>query len=138
MSKHPDERCEGADQGRVPSIVIVDDDAALCDSLARRIGGSCVTHCVELEGAVALLQSLSAVDVALVDCDSPPSIQAPVFRELARWPSAICVLMSANTQKVEQLRALGVFAPLVLDKPVHHEALEAIRSATLELCRALG
>jgi CheY-like chemotaxis protein len=138
MTKHLGERCEGAGDGRVPSIVIVDDDAALCAALAGWIGESCRTHCVPPGDAVALLQSLPVVDVALVDCDPPPSIQAPVFRELARWPSAICVLMSGNTQKVEQLRALGVFAPLVLDKPVHQEALEAIRSATLELCRALG
>jgi CheY-like chemotaxis protein len=138
MSNDLDERCEGAVNGRVPSIVIVDDDAALCESLAGWIGASCRTHCVPPGGAVALLQSLSVVDVALVDCDPPPSIQAPVFQELARWPSAICVLMSADAQKVEQLRALGVFAPLVLDKPVLQEALEAIRSATLELCRALG
>jgi hypothetical protein len=43
------------------------------------------------------------------------------------------MLMSANAQKLEQLRALGVFAPLVLDKPLRREALEPIRSATLEL-----
>jgi CheY-like chemotaxis protein len=127
-----------ADTTRVPCIVIVDDDVELCEGLSLTIGASCQTHCVAPAGAVALLQSLPAVDVALVDCDPPPSVQAPIFGELARWPSAICVLMSANVQKVEQFRALGVFAPLVLDKPVHPEALEAIRSATLELCRALG
>jgi CheY-like chemotaxis protein len=138
MNKHPNERFDGAGPGRIPSIVIVDDDPEFCESLTHWIGASCQTHCVAPDGAVSLLQSLTVVDVALVDCDPPPSIQAPVFRELARWPSAICVLMSANSQKVEQLRALGVFAPLVLDKPVHPEALEAIRSATLELCRALG
>jgi hypothetical protein len=80
-----------------------------------------------------MLQRLDVVDLALVDCDQPPSVQAPIFRELARWPHAVCVLMSANVQKVEQLRALGIFAPLVLDKPVQQDALEAIRSATLEL-----
>jgi CheY-like chemotaxis protein len=138
MSKHPDERHDGANPERVPSIVIVDDDAALCESLARWIGEACQTHCAAPGEAVALLQSLAAVDVVLVDCDPPPSIQAPVFRELERWPSAICVLMSANAQKVEQLRALGAFVPLVLDKPLHREALEAIRSATLELCNEPG
>jgi pentapeptide MXKDX repeat protein len=129
---------DAPDGPRVPCIVIVDEDVELCEGLSLTIGASCQTHCVAPAGAVALLQSLPAVDVALVDCDPPPSVQAPIFGELARWPSAICVLMSANTQKVEQFRALGVFAPLVLDKPVHPEALEAIRSATLELCRALG
>jgi CheY-like chemotaxis protein len=127
-----------ADATRVPCIVIVDEDVELCEGLSLTIGASCQTHCVAPAGAVALLQSLPAVDVALVDCDPPPSVQAPIFGELARWPSAICVLMSANVQKVEQFRALGVFAPLVLDKPVHPEALEALRSATLELCHALG
>jgi CheY-like chemotaxis protein len=129
---------DSRDATRVPCIVIVDDDVELCEGLSLTIGASCQTHCVAPAGAVALLKTLLAVDVALVDCDPPPSVQAPIFGELARWPAAICVLMSANAQKVEQFRALGVFAPLVLDKPVHPEALEAIRSATLELCRALG
>ena len=138
MSIDADERRSDTDAGRLPNIVIVDDDSALCASIAGWIGTSCRTHCAAPSGAVPLLRGLSVVDVALVDCDAPPSIQAPVFQELGRWPSAICILMSANAQKVEQLRALGVFAPLVLDKPIHPEALEAIRSATLELCRALA
>jgi CheY-like chemotaxis protein len=80
-----------------------------------------------------LLEAMAVVDVALVDCDQPAAVQAPIFRELARWPGALCVLMSGDAAKVEQLRALGLFAPLVLDKPVQPEALDAIRSATLEL-----
>ena len=32
--------------------------------------------------------------------------------------------------QIEQLRALGVFAPLVLDKPVQQEALDALRSSS--------
>lgn len=138
MSNDADERCDDAGRGRLPNVVVVDADETVCESIARYIGSACRTHCVAPSGAVLLLSSLSVVDVALVDCDPPPSIQAPVFRELARWPSAICILMSANAQKIEQLRALGVFAPLVLDKPIHPQALDAIRSATLELCRALG
>jgi CheY-like chemotaxis protein len=121
------------------SIVIVEDDAALRDVLSRSLGswsgspGPYVTHAVSTARAVELLQCLAVVDMALVDCDQPPSAQAPIFQELARWPAAICVLMSANTQKIEQLRALGIFAPLVLDKPVQQDALAALRSAALEL-----
>lgn len=118
---------------RVPRVVLVDDDSALCAALQRTLGASCQTLCVEPHGARALLETLDGVDVALVDCDQPPSVQAPIFRELARWPHAVCVLMSANAQKVEQFRALGIFAPLVLDKPIQQDALEAIRSATLEI-----
>jgi CheY-like chemotaxis protein len=118
---------------RVPLVVLVDADSALCSTLHRTLGAACQTLCVEPQGAVALLQGLDVVDVALVDCDQPPSVQAPIFHELARWPQAVCVLMSANMQKVEQFRALGIFAPLVLDKPVQQDALEALRSATLEL-----
>jgi CheY-like chemotaxis protein len=119
---------------RPPCVVIVDADATLRSTLSACLGAACQTHEVDPGSAVALLRGLAVVDVALVDCDQPPSAQAPIFGELARWPSAICVLMSANVQKLEQLRALGVFAPLVLDKPLRREALEAIRSATLELC----
>jgi CheY-like chemotaxis protein len=118
---------------RVPRVVLVEDDAGLCAQLHRTLGGACQTLCVGPQRAVALLQSLDVVDVALVDCDQPPSVQAPIFRELARWPHAVCVLMSANVQKVEQFRALGVFAPLILDKPIQRDALDAIRSATLEI-----
>jgi CheY-like chemotaxis protein len=131
-----DDRDQGSDEPtepRVPRVVLVDADSALCSALHRTLGAACQTLCVEPQRAVALLQGLDAVDVALVDCDQPPSVQAPIFHELARWPHAVCVLMSANVQKVEQFRALGVFAPLVLDKPVQQDALEAIRSATLEL-----
>jgi CheY-like chemotaxis protein len=133
MRDEPDQGSDEAAEHRVPRVVLVEDDSALCDALHRALGGACQTLCVEPLAAVALLQSLDAVDVALVDCDQPPSVQAPIFRELARWPHAVCVLMSANAQKVEQFRALGIFAPLVLDKPIQADALEAIRSATLEL-----
>jgi CheY-like chemotaxis protein len=118
---------------QIPCVVVVENDAALRDALSRSLGPSCFTHAVDGARAVELLQGLPVVDVVLVDCDQPPSAQAPIFSELARWPAAICVLMSANTQKIEQLRALGVFAPLVLDKPVQQEALDALRSAALEL-----
>ena len=118
---------------RVPRVILVDDDSSLCAALQRTLGAACQTLCVEPQGALALLETLDAVDVALVDCDQPPSVQAPIFRELARWPHAVCVLLSANVQKVEQFRALGIFAPLVLDKPIQQDALEAIRSATLEI-----
>ena len=116
-----------------PCVVVVDGDAALRSSVCRALANHCQTHPVEPGAAVATLRRLSIVDVALIDCDAPPSAQAPIFRELARWPGVVCVLMSANVQKVEQLRALGVFAPLVLDKPLQPEALDAICSATLEL-----
>lgn len=119
--------------GVSPCVVIVEDDAGLRAALSGSIGSPCTTHAIDGAGAVRLLRRLPAVDVALVDCDQPPSAQAPIFRELARWPTAVCVLMSANAQKVEQLRALGVFAPLVLTKPVQHEELDALRSAALEL-----
>ena len=128
---------EGHDEGvgelQRPCVVLVDDDAVLCGALHRTLGNACHLLCVEPTGAVELLQSLTSVDLALVDCDEPPSAQAAIFHELARWPHTVCVLMSADVQKVEQLRALGIFAPLVLDKPVRQDALDALRSATLEL-----
>jgi CheY-like chemotaxis protein len=116
-----------------PNVVIVDGDAAVRATLLQHLGPSCTAHEVEPAGAVRLLQELACVDIALVDCDPPPSQQAPIFRELARWPGAVCVLMSGNQQKVAQLRALGVFAPLVLDKPLQPDTLDAIRSAVLEI-----
>lgn len=129
----PDQGSDEPMELRVPRVVLVDADSALYTTLHRTLGAACQTLCVDPHRAVALLQGLDGVDVALVDCDQPPSVQAPIFHELARWPHAVCVLMSANAQKVEQFRALGVFAPLVLDKPVQQDALDAIRSATLEL-----
>ena len=126
-------REEGTRELRRPCVVLVDDDAALRGALHRTLGSTCHLLCVEPTGAVELLQSLTSVDLALVDCDEPPSAQAAIFHELARWPHTVCVLMSANVQKIEQLRALGIFAPLVLDKPVQQDALDALRSATLEL-----
>jgi CheY-like chemotaxis protein len=123
----------------LPHVVIVDADAAVRAALLRHLGPACTAHGVEPADAVRLLQELACVDIALVDCDPPPSQQAPIFRELARWPGAVCVLMSGNHQKVAQLRALGVFAPLVLDKPLQADALDAIRSAVLEIAEtALG
>jgi CheY-like chemotaxis protein len=116
-----------------PSVVIVDADAGVRATLREHLEPACAAHEAEPAGAVALLQGLSCVDIALVDCDPPPSQQAPIFRALARWPGAVCVLMSQNHQKVEQLRALGMFAPLVLDKPLQPEALDAIRAAVLEI-----
>jgi CheY-like chemotaxis protein len=133
MMDEPERGSDDLAESRVPRVVLVEDDSALCATLRRTLGSACQTVCVDPLRAAALLQSLDVVDVALVDCDQPPSVQAPIFRELARWPHALCVLMSANAQKVEQFRALGVFAPLVLDKPIQPDALEAIRSATLEL-----
>jgi CheY-like chemotaxis protein len=118
---------------RRPCAVVVDGDDEVQSRVSRALGAACNTHGARPGAAVALLEGMSVVDVALVDCDQPVAVQAPIFRELARWPGALCVLMSANTEKVEQLRALGLFAPLVLDKPVQPEALDAIRSAALEL-----
>ena len=122
-----------SDRAPAPSVVIVDADAAVRATLLEHLAPACAAHEVEPAGAVALLQGLSYVDIALVDCDPPPSQQAPIFRALSRWPGAVCVLMSQNHQKVEQLRALGMFAPLVLDKPLQPEALAAIRAAVLEI-----
>jgi CheY-like chemotaxis protein len=118
---------------RRPCAVIVDGDDEVRSRLSHALGGTCQTHRAEPAAALALLEGMSVVDVAVVDCDQPLAVQAPIFRELARWPGALCVLLSADVRKVEQLRALGLFAPLVLDKPVQPEALEAIRSAALEL-----
>jgi CheY-like chemotaxis protein len=129
----PDQGSDEPMELRVPRVVLVDADSALGTTLHRTLGAACQTLCVDPHRAVALLQGLDVVDVALVDCDQPPSVQAPIFHELARWPHAVCVLLSANVQKVEQFRALGIFAPLVLDKPIQPDALDAIRSATLEL-----
>jgi len=120
-------------RARRPCAVIVDADDEVRSRVSHALGASCRTHRAEPAAAVALLEAMPIVDVALVDCDQPVAVQAPIFRELARWPGALCVLMSADSQKVEQLRALGLFAPLVLDKPVQSEALDAIRSAALEL-----
>lgn len=120
-------------RARRPCAVIVDADDEVRSRVSHALGASCRTHRAEPAAAVALLEAMPVVDVALVDCDQPVAVQAPIFRELARWPGALCVLMSADSQKVEQLRALGLFAPLVLDKPVQPEALDAIRSAALEL-----
>jgi CheY-like chemotaxis protein len=118
---------------RRPCAVVVDGDDEVQSCVSRALGAACQTHRARPAAAVALLEAMAVVDVALVDCDQPVAVQAPIFRELARWPGALCVLMSADSQKVEQLRALGLFAPLVLDKPVQPEALAAIRSAALEL-----
>jgi len=119
-----------------PSLVIVDADPRVRATLLRHLGQSCAAHDVAPAGAVALLRRLASVDIALVDCDPPPSQQAPIFRALARWPGTVCVLMSHDQQKVEQLRALGLFAPLVLDKPLQPTALAAIRAAVLEIAAA--
>jgi DNA-binding response OmpR family regulator len=122
-----------SDHGVAPSVVIVDADAGVRAALLEHLAPACAAHEAEPSGAVALLQGLACVDIALVDCDPPPSQQAPIFQALSRWPGAVCVLMSQNHQKVEQLRALGMFAPLVLDKPLQPEALDAIRAAVLEI-----
>jgi CheY-like chemotaxis protein len=127
------ERGSGRRGPRRPCAVVVDGDDEVQSRVSRALGAACHTHRARPAAALALLEGMSVVDVALVDCDQPVAVQAPIFRELARWPGALCVLMSANSEKVEQLRALGLFAPLVLDKPVQPEALEAIRSAALEL-----
>jgi CheY-like chemotaxis protein len=124
------------DSTPAPSVVIVDADASVRATLLEHLAPACAAHEAEPAAAVALLEELASVDIALVDCDPPPSQQAPIFRALARWPGAVCVLMSQNHQKVEQLRALGMFAPLVLDKPLQPEALDAIRAAVLEIAGA--
>lgn len=121
------------DRSAAPSVVIVDADAGVRATLLEHLAPACAAHEAEPAGAVALLQGLACVHIALVDCDPPPSLQAPIFRALSRWPGAVCVLMSQNHQKVEQLRALGMFAPLVLDKPLQPEALNAIRAAVQEI-----
>jgi len=128
-----EDRALDEEAAHLPLVVIVDADEAVRAELLRHLGPACTAHGVEPADAVKLLQELACVDIALVDCDPPPSQQAPIFRELARWPGAVCVLMSGNHQKVAQLRALGVFAPLVLDKPLQSDALDAIRSAVLEI-----
>jgi DNA-binding response OmpR family regulator len=124
---------DGGGAASQPSVVIVDADATVRATLLEHLSPACAAHEAEPSGAVELLQELACVDIALVDCDPPPSEQAPIFRALARWPGAVCVLMSQNHQKVEQLRALGMFAPLVIDKPLQPEALDAIVAAVLEI-----
>jgi len=96
MNDEREERSDEAMEPRVPLVVLVDADTGLCAALRRALGGACDTLCVEPSGAVALLRRQAMVDVALVDCDQPPSVQAPIFRELARWPHAVCVLLSAK------------------------------------------
>lgn len=126
----------GSAHAVAPSVVIVDADARVRATLLEHLTPACAAHTAEPAGAVALLRGLACVHIALVDCDPPPSQQAPIFRALARWPGAVCVLMSQNHQKVEQLRALGIFAPLVLDKPLRPKALNALRAAVLEIAAA--
>ena len=114
-------------------ILVVEDEAALCQSIAEglRMDGYEVDTC--LDGLEALERcTVEEYDLILLDLNLPGMDGMEVLRALRRENAQTCVLiLSARGQIRDKVEGLDAGANDYLTKPFHFEELEArVRSLT--------
>lgn len=114
-------------------ILVVEDEAALCDSITEglRMDGYEVDPC--RDGLEALERcTVEAYDLVLLDLNLPGMDGMEVLRALRRENEQTCVLiLSARGRIRDKVEGLDAGANDYLTKPFHFEELEArVRSLT--------
>lgn len=115
-------------------LLIVEDERALCDTVARSLRRSAysVDCCYDGEKALELLET-ERYDLVLLDLNLPGKDGMTVLRTLRQtdWETKVLIL-SARGEVEDKVEGLDAGANDYLAKPFHLEELEArIRSLTL-------
>lgn len=115
-------------------LLIVEDERALCETIARSLRrlAYCVDHCYDGERALELLQT-ERYDLVILDLNLPGKDGMTVLRTLRRTDRETRVLiLSARNEVSDKVEGLDAGANDYLSKPFHLAELEArIRSLTL-------
>ena len=115
-------------------LLIVEDERALCDTIARSLRRSAysVDCCFDGEAALELLQA-ERYDLVLLDLNLPKKDGMAVLRTLRQTDRETPVLiLSARSEVADKVEGLDAGANDYLAKPFHLAELEArIRSLTL-------
>ena len=115
-------------------LLIVEDERALCDTVARSLRRSAysVDCCYDGEKALELLET-ERYDLVLLDLNLPGADGMTVLRTLRQTDRETRVLiLSARSEVADKVEGLDAGANDYLAKPFHLEELEArIRSLTL-------
>lgn len=121
-------------------ILVVDDEAALCQSLADTLGhhGYAVETVTTAEGALFLAASLNP-DLILLDLGLPDLDGKEVVRRIRLQRSMPLIILSARDQEEEKVAALEAGADDYLTKPFGSaELLARIRVALRHRLREQG
>src|SRR5690606_9211715 len=109
-----------------PCALVVDDDPLVRRSVARHLGADFdVRDAGTTQSALAILEELSRVDLALVDYELPDGNGVPILERLRFWPDSVRVLMSGDPQGISELRKSGKLVPIVLAKPLCWASVES-------------
>jgi CheY-like chemotaxis protein len=111
-------------------VLVVDDEPAIRE-MERRIlekGGYRVLEATGAGQALALLQDGTPVDLLIADLDMPElSGEEMVQRIHARWPNLKVLYVTANIDRLLNVRSLIWEGEAFLDKPfTGHALLEAV------------
>jgi CheY-like chemotaxis protein len=123
-----------APEHRGPRALVVDDDPEIRRALARLLRPELDVYLVgSVAQAEATLARLDRVDVAFVDWELPDGTGEQILEQLAHWPDAIRVLISARVVSSENPLKNRALANLVLGKPLALSVVEALKRAALAL-----
>ncbi|RKK04784.1 response regulator [Pseudoroseomonas wenyumeiae] len=116
--------------GRVP-LVLVEDDHALADTLARALERD--GFCVEVAGTLAAARAadLSTARIVLVDMELPDGNGLAIVRELAGRRDRGILMLSGRTTEPERILGLELGADDFLTKPFSMREMTARIRAVL-------
>lgn len=134
----------GARGGALPSLLIVDDDPLIADTLAFALGAEYAIHTSETrEEAIALIRQLEMPpELALVDLGLPPTPHVPdqgfrlIAELLAHVPSMKIFVLSGQNASGHARHARALGATEFIAKPCDPELLRRMLARALALREA--
>ena len=122
-----------------PCALVVDDDPLVRRAICRHLGGGFNVYQAASEASaletVERVATRGGFALAFVDYELPDGTGLPVLERLGAWPDSIRVLMSAHVGRLAAFRRCGSFVPLVLEKPLNLNSIEAAKRAALRVFR---
>ena len=113
-------------------ILLVDDDAALCDLLVEYLGGEGFAVEAENDGPAGLARaSAGGLDLVVLDVMLPGKSGLEVLRELRRASAVPVVMLTARGEEVDRIVGLELGADDYVAKPFNPRELAARIRAVL-------
>lgn len=121
-----------------PLALVVDDDPLIRRAISRQLAtrfkvfpAGTLASALESLTHIEALAPAQQLNLAFIDFELPDGTGLPILERLEAWPDSIRLLMSANAEQLSQFRPCGRWVPLILEKPLSFESIEAAKHAAL-------
>ena len=109
-----------------PLVLVVEDDAAICNLIATTLGTHNYKYRTAADGSTAILEAASHnPEVVLLDLGLPDMDGVEVIRKIRTWSMMPIIVISARSEESDKIEALDAGADDYLTKPFSVEELLA-------------